>query len=138
MRPSYVPEKHVPLTLMILELNGLLDTGNYDDITPAEVAAHLDDGTIFDYLRERVGMDIDLSMFGAEGPYPDFAAFYVAALRDLNGANSSGRKWGVSRRGLCLLVAWTNEIIQQGHGWLPLGEEAARPGARQDDGPRTM
>lgn len=136
MKPSYVPEKHVPLTLMILELNGLLDSGNYDGITPAEVAAHLDDGSIFDYLRERVGADADFSLLLEGGPYPGFAAFYVAALRDLNGAYSSGRKWGVSHRGICLLLAWTNEIIQQGHGWRPLGEEDARlPGARQDGPP---
>jgi hypothetical protein len=29
------------------------------------------------------------------------------------------KKWGVENSGLCLLLAWTNEIIQQGSGWHP-------------------
>jgi hypothetical protein len=32
-------------------------------------------------------------------------------------AGQERRKWGIENKGLCLLVAWTMEIIQQGSGW---------------------
>jgi hypothetical protein len=34
-------------------------------------------------------------------------------------AGNERRKWGIENLGLCLLLAWTNEIIQQGSGWYP-------------------
>jgi len=34
-------------------------------------------------------------------------------------AGNERRKWGIENLGLCLLLAWTNKIIQQGSGWYP-------------------
>ncbi|QDE27997.1 hypothetical protein FIV45_12300 [Paremcibacter congregatus] len=34
-------------------------------------------------------------------------------------AGQHRRKWGVENNGLCLLLVWTNEIIQRGTGWYP-------------------
>jgi len=53
--------KHTALTLMILHLNSLLDSGKYDDIALEEVKEHIDDGSILQWLRQRAP-DIDLSV----------------------------------------------------------------------------
>jgi len=34
-------------------------------------------------------------------------------------AGNERRKWGIENYGLCILLAWTNEIIQHGAGWYP-------------------
>lgn len=39
-------------------------------------------------------------------------------FRDCHSGNEM-RKWGIENSGLCLLLAWTNEMIQQGSGWYP-------------------
>ena len=122
---------HTPLTQMILQLNSLLDSGKYDDVAPAEVAAHLDDGTVFEYLRDRFGADADFSLFFEGGPYcRSFRRFYVERLRDMNSCFSSGRKWGVFHRGLCLLIAWTNEVVQEGADWRPRLPAVVEPEVR--------
>ena len=38
-------------------------------------------------------------------------------LQSLLNVVDAQRKWGVENRGLCLLIAMTNEIVQQGSGW---------------------
>jgi hypothetical protein len=108
------------LTLLILQLNILIDTGKYDDITIEEVYSHIDRGTILEFLKERGQGDIDLSIHLSEA-YGDFQSFYIKQLQSLYDAYAGDerRKWGVQNQGLCLLVAWTNEIIQQGSGWTP-------------------
>ncbi len=44
--------KHTAVTLLILQLNKLIDTGKYDDFTIEEVHSHIDDGTILQFLRD--------------------------------------------------------------------------------------
>jgi hypothetical protein len=112
---------HHALTLLILKLNSLVDSGKYDDITIREVHKHIKDGTILRFLQARVGADASLrDLLGTE-PYGDFQGFYLKELQSLyecHGGNES-RKWGVEKKGLCLLIAWTNEILQQGTGRKP-------------------
>jgi hypothetical protein len=60
----------------------------------------------------------------------------LSALRGLSTVHKRSASQHLSSvRGICLLIAWTNEIVQAGHGWLPHGEEAARMTARSDEGP---
>lgn len=112
---------HYALTLLVLQLNQLLDSGKYDKISIEEVRKHIDDGTICRFLRDRAGKDIDLSAHLEEKTFGDFEKFYVRHLQSLYDAYSGKEreKWGVERKGLCLLIAWTNEILQQGTGWKP-------------------
>jgi hypothetical protein len=113
--------KHSALTLLILQLNALLDTGRYDYITVDEVEGRIEDGSILRFLRERAGEDIDLSFQFETKSYGNFERFYVTYLQSILNAygGRESRKWGVQNRGLCLLIAWTNEILQQGSGWVP-------------------
>lgn len=117
--------KHSYLTLLILSLNALLDTGRYDSITIDEVEDRIRDGSILRFLRGRAGKDIDLS-FQLTSPHGSFERFYISYLQNiLDGyGGDESRKWGVQNRGLCLLIAWTNEILQQGSGWSPAPDMA--------------
>ncbi len=111
------------LTLLILEINHVIDTGKYDNITPDEIVDHLEKGTIFNFLKQRIGDDMDLSWFTNSTPlYKGFMDYYLENMEGFaTGYGTSGgrRKWGVKNKGLCLLLAWTNELIQQGSGWHP-------------------
>jgi hypothetical protein len=112
--------KLIALTLLILEINHLIDLGKYDIITIEEIYKAINDGTILRYLKEKVGNDIDLSIHLNSKTFNDFESWYVEHLQSLYDAYSGdeNRKWGVQNKGLCLLLAWTNEIIQQGSCWV--------------------
>jgi len=113
--------KLTALTLLILELNHLIDSRKYDNITIDDVYAWIDGEKILPSLMARTEGDADLSSYGKDGPYSNFATFYHEQMKRLAGgyAGDHRRKWGVENLGLCLLLAWTNELVQQGAGWHP-------------------
>ena len=97
------------LTYLLLELNSALDSGAYDEIPMREASQHVDAGDVVPWLKTRVtGMDLSLLT-------DSDIAEYHASLSDIYGgyAGQERRKWGVERRALCLLIAWTNEIVQR-------------------------
>ncbi|MDE0052761.1 MAG: hypothetical protein OXP28_05680 [Gammaproteobacteria bacterium] len=115
------------LTLLILHYNSLIDSGKYDDITISDVHEHIETGTVLRFITERAGTDVDLSLhFSAKAADQSFEQYYARYLRAIfyGSAGNERRKWGVEKRGLCLLVAWTNEIIQAGGGWYPTEDVA--------------
>ena len=85
-----------------------MDSGRYDDIAFSEVKSKIENGTIFDFLRQRLGNDIDLSVLMKENE-----AELLAEWRDLLAAVNSRRKMGVEMRGLPLLIAYLLEGIQR-------------------------
>ncbi len=108
------------LTLLILEFNSLIDSGKYNDITIEEVRREIEKGNIINFIASRTAGDSDFSMF-QDSERSDYLNYYHAQLRDICEAcaGNERRKWGVENLGLCLLVAWTNELIQRGSGWHP-------------------
>ncbi len=111
--------KLTALTLLIMEINRLIDTGKYNDISISDIYSAIQKRNIFGYLKERAGDDIDLSWL-VQG-YRGFEEFYSERLEQLYNCYSGDerKKWGVQNLGLCLLLAWTNEIVQEGGGWYP-------------------
>jgi hypothetical protein len=97
------------LTYIVLELNAALDTGKYDELQMQEASQHIQSGDVVQWLQSSVP-DADLSLLAGEA-----ANEYQSALAEIYGAYAGNerRKWGVERRALCLLIAWTNELIQQ-------------------------
>ncbi len=97
------------LTYIILELNAALDTGKYDDVPMREASQHIEACDVVPWLKSRVP-DVDLGLLTERD-----ANEYQSALVDIYGgyAGNERRKWGVERRALCLLIAWTNELIQR-------------------------
>lgn len=103
------------LTFLILQLNALVDSGKHNDISIEDVHQAIEGKRVLRFLKDRAGKDIDLSVH-MSNTWGDFEAFYEEKLSEIYGgyAGNERRKWGVQNLGLCLLIAWTNEIIQQG------------------------
>lgn len=119
--PAFPRMKLNKLTLLILEYNHLLDTGKYDHITIDDIHREIEKGTVLRYIQKTAGADADLSLYLDVEDELGFEDEYGKYLKSIYGgyAGQERRKWGVENLGLCLLVAWTNEIIQQGGGWQP-------------------
>ena len=100
------------LTLTVLNLSAALDTGKFDSLTVEEACSMIQSGDLVEALRSRCGQDIDLSYFDAE-PFISSRLSYIEALKSLLDVGGAERKWGIQNRGLCLLISWTNELIQQ-------------------------
>ena len=102
--------KLVYYTYTILQINSAIDTGKYQGIGVEEVEEHIDAGDIIPFLIQRLDGDVDLSLLSDVD-----SAELSAQLLDIYLANGGRerRKWGIENSGLCLLVAWTNELIQQ-------------------------
>jgi hypothetical protein len=101
MNPSTVP-------LLINEFNAAIDTGKYDSVTVDEIMKHIEYKTVFDFLERSVPEVRNL-------PEPDVRAELSTYWYDLWAAyGHPSSKWGVRNRGLCLLIAWTAEIVNSG------------------------
>ncbi|HDT6555831.1 TPA: hypothetical protein QFU93_003043 [Raoultella ornithinolytica] len=100
------------LTVLILHINSLLDSGKYNDITIDEVHDAIENKQLLRFLKKRCGKDIDLSLHLDEGM--KFEHIYEERMNSIYGgyAGDESRKWGVRNLGLCLVLAWTNELIQ--------------------------
>jgi hypothetical protein len=84
------------------------DSGKYDDISFSEVYQHAKDETISRFLIDRFGKDLDVSIIDAS----DWATLNTEWSSMANAIDAQ-RKFGVSNRGLSLLMAYTLESIQQ-------------------------
>lgn len=96
------------LTFLGFYLNGALGSGKYDDISIREVKEKIRAHTIFDYLKNKLGSDIDLSALS-----PEDRLELNREWEDLAGTVDESRKLCVARNGLCLLVAYILEGIQR-------------------------
>ena len=67
------------LTLLILHINHLIDTGKYNDISIEDVHHAIESKRVLKFLKERAGNDIDLSVHLNKNTYGDFETYYEAA-----------------------------------------------------------
>ncbi|WP_207869392.1 hypothetical protein [Pseudomonas sp. 51_B] len=104
------------LTGLILQINKVIDSGRHNNITISDIHSAIESGKTLRFLKEQCGNDIDLSFLLDSSVYGDFEALYEEQISQIyNGyAGDERRRWGVQNLGLCLVLAWTNEIIQQG------------------------
>lgn len=108
--------KVTALTLLILQINKAVDSGNYTSITVKDVQQAIEEGRVLRFLQEECKGNIDLSLHLEGGAYSNFPEIFEAEMKNMlyaHGGNER-RKWGIENSGLCLILAWTNEIIQQG------------------------
>ncbi len=114
-----LPEvKLTALTLLVLHLNSLIDSGKFNDITVDEVYRWAEDRNILASLVERTKGKFSSGEYDEDGPYANFSSFYDDQMESLANV-TDGSEFGVENSGLCFLLAWTNELIQQGAGWYP-------------------
>jgi hypothetical protein len=106
------------LTGLILQINKAIDSGRYNDISISDVHNAIDSHRLLRFIKEKCGEDVDLSIYLESRAYGDFEEFYEEKMNQIYSAYAGDerRKWGVENLGLCLILAWTNEIIQWGEG----------------------
>jgi len=95
------------LTSLALSLIRCIDRRRYDDISVPEVKGHLEGGTIFTFLADRLGKDLALSPFDQSE-----LAKIADAWLSIEDTIDERRKFGVDNKGLCLLVAYLVEMMQ--------------------------
>ena len=96
------------LVYVILKLNIALDSGKYQDVSMEEVREHIEAGDIVAWLNERVPA---ARLDGlCEAHLAELQAGLAFMQAEYGGME---RKWGVINSGLCLLIAWTGEIIKE-------------------------
>lgn len=100
----------VDLTQFIMRLNGAIDTGRHLDISVAEIEHHVANADLLSFLEGRLGRDIDLTWLDYTRRV-DLNQKFEANFRGLEPGT-----WGIANSGLCLLVAWTNELLGR-HDW---------------------
>jgi hypothetical protein len=93
-------------TWLLFNLNHAIDTGEYE-ITIKEMRDAVNNAAVPTLLKERLGRDVDLSIVTVR----DWAELHKE-WQALVAAVDHDRKFGVSRNGLCLLVAYLLESIQ--------------------------
>ena len=103
------------LTSLIFQVNSLIDTGQYTDISIKDVHQAIEKKQVLRFLDAQCGADIDLSLLLGAGDNDGFEDSYEAGLDEIYGgyAGQERRKFGVEKSGLCLVVAWTVELIQR-------------------------
>jgi hypothetical protein len=101
--------KLTALTHMILTLNAAIDTDRHGNIYIEEIENHIEQGDIIPWVQLRTGGDLDLRLFDGAA-----IAEVTAALERIRSAYAGVeyRRWGVKRSGLCLLLAWTVQLVQ--------------------------
>lgn len=101
----------IDLTFLILQLNHLVDHDLHRPITLDDARDHIRKGDVFEWLDQKFMADIDLSIYRGQPSRNEISAEWANILGGYEG--SENRKWGVAKNGICLLLAWTNEIVQQ-------------------------
>ncbi len=101
------------VTLLILRINSLIDSGKYNNIAFEEIHNAIEKKSLLRFLKAKCGDDarFDLHMTASNG----FEKEYEERIYNLYSAYAGDerRKWGIQNSGLCLVLAWTNELIQQ-------------------------
>jgi len=66
---------------------------------------------VLDWLEKRFGTDMDLSLYRGRPSAHEI----TKGLRQILGGygGRERRKWGIENNGVCLLIAWVNELVQQ-------------------------
>jgi hypothetical protein len=85
-----------------------LDTWKYGHITVDDVEQHINVGDLVPYLAATLGNDADFSLLTPEA-CAELNAKYLHLWQ--GNYRREGRKWGIHRSGLCLLVAWGLTIL---------------------------
>lgn len=108
------------ITMITRNLVHLIDTGKYAEITIGEIHGHIEAETILDFVSSLEGAE-ELKGAMQGGLWQGFVSFYTKSLKSIyyGYAGDERRRWGIENSGICLLLAWTNEIVQMGSGWHP-------------------
>jgi hypothetical protein len=102
------------LTMILFGLSVLMDEGDCDDVTLDEVKEHAKKGDLIAFLTEKGG-GVFASGFLESPDWAEFVHWYeneiAAQCHSMHGRER--RKYAIQNRGICLLISYTAELIQQ-------------------------
>ena len=99
--------KHpITFTFLGFHFNSLVDSGEFIELT--EMREKLSQGNLFKWLEEKYGHRVDVSLFTNE-EIKKIESFF----RSLSENVDEGKKMGIERNGLCLLVAYCFDGAQK-------------------------
>lgn len=101
------------LAMVIFSLSHMLDTGEHDAITLEQVKRHARAGSLIAFLKECNGGSFAQGLFDVRIEFGRWWEEQIAENCDAMDG-SERRKYGIEKRGLCLLISYTAEIIQHG------------------------
>ena len=93
------------LTYIILYVNSAIDSGKYQDISIEEIERYAQKGILLEYLDDIE--DIDLSFILSEDNKKEKEKISEAL------GNLCIDEYNVENNGLCIVIAWLAELIQQ-------------------------
>lgn len=103
----------VDLTFLQFQLIALIDAGRHQDVTFDDVYGAIDDDDLLGWMRSRFASHIDLSFYEGDRQASG-REVQTAISRASEGIRGrERRKTGVEHNGLCLLLAFVTEAIQQ-------------------------
>lgn len=106
--------RHAHLTVFMHFMNRIIDAGEHSDITPEHIQRRVEDGDLMAWLRTRFagGVSfaggIDLSLLTVDGRDTEL----TEEFRRIDAVHGP-IDFGVRRSGICLLMAWSVEVLQQ-------------------------
>lgn len=104
------------LTLMLLDLNHIIDKNLHIKCSYDEMSNHMEHGTVLDYLLKLYPTELFCVKSFNRDDETNFRTYFNTALNVINNVTDSNRKCGVERNGITLLIAYIIELIQQGKG----------------------
>lgn len=93
------------LTFLGFQFNALLDSGESLDIQETQVK--IEEEKLFSWLKDLYGKRIDISLFS-----PVDLSELEELFASLSNAIDEERKMGIRKNGLCLLIGYCLELIQ--------------------------
>ncbi len=97
------------LGLLALSLTSLIDSGKHEGISKEEIYKHINSGTIFKYLEDNFQPTISL---GLENLSDEDKYYLLGEWQSMVNATDSEGELGISRNGICLLLAYVIEGFQ--------------------------
>ncbi len=95
------------LTFIAFYINGAAGSGDYAHITISQVFTAMENRTIFEFLEEKLGNDIDLSLLSSEQRLE-----LSEEWESIANAVDHERKFCVRKGGLNLVIAYILQSIQ--------------------------
>ena len=108
-------EETLRWALLATHLNGALDSGRYNHLDTAAVLQHVQEGDIFEFLRNELGTDIEPAL----RKLTDVHRHVLLQHWRMMATSFEAYQFHVRQSGLALLVAYLLHLIQNRHVQIP-------------------
>jgi hypothetical protein len=96
-------------------LNGAADSGKYDFIDTSVILRHVEEGDVFEFLRQALGADVEYALAKLTDVHRHTLLDHWRTMA----TSYETYQFHVRRSGLALLVAYLLQLIQNRHVQIP-------------------